>query len=74
MFNLFDAYVLSILNYNREVWGFNKAENIERVQRKFCKSLLNVKMSTNTLSLYFELGRFPLYIKRYFRIAKYWLL
>jgi hypothetical protein len=73
MFNLFDAYVLSILNYNCEVWGFYKAENIERVQRKFCKWLLNVKMLTNTLSLYSELGGLPLYIERYVRIAKYWL-
>ena len=64
MFNLFDTYVLSILNYNCEVWGFSKAENIERVHRKFCKWLLNVKMSTNSLSLYSELGRFPLYIER----------
>lgn len=73
MFNLFDAYVLSILNHSCEVWGFLKAEDIERVHRKFCKWLLNVKMTTNTLSLYSELGRFPLYINRYVRIVKHWL-
>jgi hypothetical protein len=73
MFNLFDSYVLSILNYNCEVWGFLKAENIERVQKKFCKWLLNVKKTTNTLSLYSECGRFPLYIERHIRIIKYWL-
>jgi len=33
MFNLFDAYVASILNYGSGVWGFTKADNIERVQR-----------------------------------------
>ena len=73
MFNLFDSFVLSILNYSCEIWGFTRAENIERVHRKFCKWLLNVKMSTNSLSLYGELGRFPLILGRQVRIIKYWL-
>jgi len=73
MFKLFDSYVASILNYNCEVWGFITADNIERVHRKFCKRLLNVKMSTNSLSLYAEVGRFPLIIGRYLRIVKYFL-
>jgi hypothetical protein len=50
-----------------------KAENIERVHRKFCKRILNVKMSTNSLSLYAEVGRFPLHIDRYVRMVKYFL-
>jgi hypothetical protein len=73
MLSLFDSYVLSILNYGCEVWGFLTADNIEKVHRKFCKWLLNVKTSTNTLALYSELGRFPLYIGRYKRIVKFWL-
>ena len=73
MFSLFDSFVVSILNYGCEIWGFSKAENIERVHRKFCKWYLSVKMSTNNLSLYGELGRFPLYIGRQIRIIKYWL-
>jgi len=44
LFNLFDAYVLSVLNNNSEVWGFNNADSIERVHKKFCKSVLNVKI------------------------------
>ena len=73
MFNLFDSFVLSILNYSCEVWGFYTAQNIERVHRKFCKWLINVKMSTNNLSLAGEFGRFPLYIGRHVRIIKCWL-
>ena len=73
MFNLFDSFVVSILNYGCEIWGFSKATNIERVHRKFCKWHLNVKMSTSNLSLYGELGRFPLFIGRQVRIIKYWL-
>ena len=33
MFNLFDAYVLPILNYASETWGFQTANNIERVHK-----------------------------------------
>ena len=73
MFNLFDSYVLPILNYSCEVIGFYKTENMERVQRKFCKWLLSVKMSTNSLSLYSELGRYPLFIERNIRIVKYFI-
>ena len=73
MFNLFDAYVTSILNYGCEIWGFTKYETIERVRRKFCKYLLNVKMTTNSYAMYSEVGRFPLYIERHARIAKYFL-
>ena len=73
MFNLFDAFVQPILNYGCEIWGFASAENIERVHRKFCKWLINVKMSTNNLSLAGEFGRFPLFIGRQTRIVKYWL-
>ena len=73
MLNLFDSYVASILNYSSEVWGFIKAENIERVHRKFMKWLLNVKMSTTSSAVYGELGRFPLYIDREIRIVKYFL-
>ena len=73
MFNLFDSFVVSILNYGCEIWGFSNATNIERVHRKFCKWHLNVKMSTSNLSLYGEIGRFPLFIGRQVRIIKYWL-
>ena len=73
MLNLFNAYVSSILNYNCEVRGFMKADNIERVHRKFCKRILNVKMSKNSLSLYAEVGRFPLYLDRYVRIVIFFL-
>jgi hypothetical protein len=52
MLNLFDSYVASILNYSCEVWGFEKAENIERIHRKFMKWIINVKMSTAYSALY----------------------
>ena len=73
MLNLFDSYVLSILSYSSEVWGYIRAESIEILHKKFCKWIINVKRSTNSLALYAELGRYPLYIMRYVRMIKYWL-
>ena len=72
MCNLFDSLVKSILNYGCEIWGFNTAESVERVHRKFCKWVLKVKQSTNSHSVYGELGRFPLFIERQIRCVKYW--
>ena len=72
MFHLFDSLVASILSYGCEIWGFASAQCIERVHRKFCKQILNVKLSTNNYALYIELGRDRLYIERQIRIIKYW--
>ena len=44
-----------------EVWGFNNADSIERVRKKFGKSVLNVKSSTHYFAMYGELGRFSTY-------------
>ena len=72
MCQLFDAFVGSTLNYACEVWGNTKSKEIERVHLKFCKSLLKVKSSTNNMAVYGELGRYPLYVNRLYRIIKYW--
>ena len=74
MFNFFDSLVASVLNYGCEVWGFTSAECFERIHGKFCKWILNVKMSTNNYALYKELGRCPLIIGRQLRIVKYWFI
>ena len=49
MHNLFDT---SVLNYGCEIRGYIKAENVEKVHRKFCKQLLAVKNSTDNLTVY----------------------
>ena len=71
-FRVFDSLVGSVLSYASEVWGYHKAENIERVHTRFCRSKLGVKRSTNTAGLYMELGRFPLMIFRQIRMLTYW--
>lgn len=69
---LFDAFVGSILNYACPVWGFTKSKELERVHLKYCKTILGVKLSTSNVSVYGELGRYPLFIIRYTHIIKYW--
>ena len=71
--DLFDKLVTPILCYCSEVWGFCKADKIERVHLQFCKALLGVKQSTQNTFIYGELGRMPYQMLRYFNIIKYWL-
>jgi hypothetical protein len=69
---LFDVCVAPVVNYAAEVWGFHKAETVERVHRKCCKQLLKVKQSTCNSAVYGELGRLPLACARIVKIVKYW--
>ena len=69
---LFDAFVVPILNYASEICGFTKSKELERIHLKFCKRLLQVRSNTCNAAIYGELGRYPLYIGRYVRIIKYW--
>ena len=71
LIQLYYAFVGSILNYSCEVNGFSKNKNLERIQLKFCKRILNVKNSTSNMGVYGELGRYPLFINRYSRIVTY---
>ena len=73
MFSLFDSFVGPISNYGCEVWGFARADNLERVHRKFCKWLLNVKQSSSNVALYGDLGGLSFFVGRQIRIIKYWL-
>ena len=70
---VFDSYVNSILSYGSEVWGFHKANDVEKLRTYFCKRILGVKKSTSNIMVYCELGRLPLYLTRKLKIIKFWL-
>ena len=70
---IFDTLVTPILNYSSEVWGMHHGKNIENVHIKFCRRILNVRNSTNILSLYGELGRIPFAVMRKLNMIKYWI-
>ena len=72
LLSLFDTYVASVLFYGCEIWGFQKADLIEKIHLDFCKNVLNVKGCTPNIMIYFELGRYPLVYERTYRMIKYW--
>ena len=71
-FELFDKLITPILNYGSEVWGFAKANAIERIHMQFCKKILGVKKTTQNDFIYGELGRTNYLTNRYLIIIKYW--
>ena len=71
--DLFDKLISPILCYASEVWGFSKANNVERVHMQFCKKLLSVKQCTQNDFVYGELGRCHFQTQRFYNIIKYWL-
>ena len=72
MLGLFDKLILPILNYSGEVWGFSKADVIERIHLRFCKQLLGVRVQTQNNFIYGELGRMSLRNYRFLSIMRYW--
>ena len=70
--DLFDKFIVPVLNYGCESWGFHAAPNIERVQLRFYKRILRVKGTTQNDFIYGILGRFPMLIHRQYRIIRYW--
>ena len=72
--DIFDKFILPILNYGSEVWGFHPSPEVEKLHLAYCKRILGVKKSTQNDFVYGELARYPLQILRFCRIVKYWLL
>ena len=70
---LFDKMISPILCYASEVLGFHDAPDIERVQLKFCKTVLGVKPTVQNDLIYGELNRLPMKCVRLVNIVRYWL-
>jgi len=69
--NLLDKLIESILNYSCEIWGVNEAVKLENTHMHFCKYILGVRSQTNSNSVYVELHRYSLIIRRIERVIKY---
>ena len=59
-FKLFDSMVKPRLLYGGDIWGYEYADEIEKVQIRFCKDFLGVGPSTNDSMVLGECGRLPL--------------
>ena len=62
---LFDLQVQPALTYTAEVWGSTKVKEIERVHMYACKKALSVSQKTPNAMIYGELGRYPLFVRKY---------
>jgi hypothetical protein len=70
---MFDVQICPIMEYGSEVWFQNKnTANLEKIHLAYLKNTLKAKMSTSTIALYAELGRFPIALKLKCRIINYW--
>lgn len=70
--SLFDTYFSSVLNYGCETWSFHKAPQVKKIHIDFLKRIMSLRKSTNNFMVYFEFGRYPMYVQRKLRILKYW--
>ena len=62
IFELFDGLIKPILCYGCEIYGAENYAIIETFHLKFIKHILDVKLSTNSVMVYGETGRYPLAI------------
>ena len=70
---LFDTLVRPITEYGCEVWASDKAEEMEKVHKRFCKFALGLPTSACNAAVYGDLGRCPLENRRKIAMVKYWL-
>ena len=72
MTELFYSLVVPIIIYGSEIWGYSMIKDIEKLQLKFMKMILNVKASTCSAVVYGETGIYPIYICIYKRMISFW--
>ena len=51
MCHIFDSFVLPIMEYGCELWGFYQADELEQLHRQFCKFVLHVPPLATTLAV-----------------------
>ena len=68
---MFDCLIGNGILYGAEIYGWSQREELELVQRKYIKSILGLKPSTNNSVLYMETGRMPLHPKMCLRALLY---
>ena len=64
--------ITPILLYGSEVWECENVDIIGQFYLKFCKSLLDAKVSTSSVMIYEEHGTLPLHLKIKTRVLNFW--
>ena len=71
--NLYNALVRSILDYGSEIWGYDKWEDGEKIQRAFGRRLLRCSSKTTNEAVLGELGWWRLATVRDYKKLCFWL-
>ena len=71
-YRLFLQLVEPILSYGSEVWGYEKANEMELLHRRFRREILGVRNKTKNELLYSELGTIPLRPLRLMKMVNFW--
>ena len=69
---MFDSMVLPLLLYGCEIWGYEKVDIFNSVQKNFLRHIIPVKKATPIFMLYGELGRMPIELTIYRIMVCYW--
>ena len=70
--HLFKTLVLPVLMHESQVWGTLDHIDIEKIQLKYCRYILNIYNSTPSVMIYGELGIYPLEIEIICGIVGLW--
>ena len=69
---MFDTLIMSILEYNSEIWfPLKEVEILEKIQMVFLKNMLGVRSKTSNLAVLADTGRFPLKVRQQISAIRY---
>ena len=71
LLKMFDVQIKPMLLYGSEIWGLKEYKSVEKVHSFALKKLLNVSPRTPSDMVYWETGRFPLYVLSYTSCTEY---
>ena len=72
-YNLFEKCIVPVITYGSQIWGTQINHVLEDMHVRFLKRQLGVGSTTPTVAVLGECASFPMYIKCYVNVIKYWL-
>ena len=70
--DLFNKTIVPILSYGSEIWGFDEFELLQKLQLRFYKIVLKLRITTPSLMVFGETGHYPLWVEVKVKMLMYW--